>query len=257
MKFSDALSYIRFKTETDETTFPTSEVNLLANLHKNDIVKEVAKINEDYFGIPYTRDLIENQREYDLPVEILNNIKMVEMTLDGINWRRAEEIDLNNYVVNYASPVGDPLNNAPQGGSFSRATTDEASIQANFSDDHPRFEIFRKALWLFTGSELPAVEAGLKLWAIVYPKDFELADWSSTELIEAAPDASTSGIPTQVQKLILDKVVWDYKYRDKPVPVAELQSWEKAMKDAMDAMQGTNLDRETVANIPYNNGAQY
>ena len=54
MKFTDALSYIRFKTETDETTFPVEEVNLLANLHKNDIVKEIAKINEDYFGIPYT-----------------------------------------------------------------------------------------------------------------------------------------------------------------------------------------------------------
>ena len=257
MKFTEAVSYVRFKTETDSTSFTDAQILLLFNIYKNEISQEIAKVNEDIFGIPQTRSLVAGQREYDFPTNTLNNLKMLEVKLtEGGEWRRVQEFDLNNYRA--STRVADnPLNMNIGSGEFSRATTDETTILANFTDSMPMYDIFRNSIFLYTGSTIEDVEQGLKLWMIAYPDDWTSAQRASSAEMAENPSASTSGFPKQFHKLLCQKVVWDYKYRDGQIPANEYNQYKIDFKESMDAMRGTNMDREIISTMPYNDGSQY
>lgn len=257
MKFNEAIDYIRFKTETDETSLTNAQLLMLFNIHKNGISQEIAKVNEDIFGLPQTRDLVAGQREYDFPTNTLNNLKMLEVKLteDG-EWRRVWEFDLNNYRAG-TSNTDNPLNLNITNSGYSLATTDEKSIQSNFTDESPMYDIFRNAIWLYTGSEIEDVTMGMKLWVIVYPDDWTSEQLGSEDEMAENPSAATSGFPKQFHELLCKKVVFDYKYRDGTIPASEYNQYTKEFQDAMNAMRGTNMDREIISTVPFNDGSQY
>lgn len=229
--------YIRIKTKTNTYTFPDDEILLLANIIKNDIAKEITKVNEDYFGMEMKRDLVVDKRNYAFPTYILNNIKYLQAMLDGKNWEVLKEVDVNTY----------------------KGPTDEGSIQANFAGGRPMFDIFGGQLIIYSGSSIIDVKDGLKLWSIVYPSD--LTSLVGETDMSVNPSRTEFGMPTELHFVWATKVIIEYKEsKEKPIPLTEKEaSIKEDLTLAIDSLKGFNLDRSVVATMPNkgNDGYNY
>lgn len=238
MKYTEFATYIRYHTKTDATTLTDAELVSMANLRKDEIAKEIAKTNEDIFGMYYYRDLEEDVREYSFPAQILSNIKGVEAKVanGGTEFKKFDEFDMTQY----------------------RGTTQEANIRLAFSGKY-QFDIFRKSLWLYTGEAILDVEDGIKLWAIQYPADLTTEKLASTDDMSVDPSTTTHGMPREVHGVWATSVIIDYKNsKEKPIPLTEKESnYEFDLKKALDSLRGTNLDRQNQGSVPYNDGSNY
>ncbi len=226
---------VRLYTHSNATTFSDADILDYANIFKDDIAKEIAKRNEDYFGIEFIRNLEAGKRQYSIPDEVLNNIKYTQAMIDGVFWQRLEEFDLSQY----------------------KKTTDEASIRINFTGKNPQFDIWNRLLCIYSGDAVIDVTNGLKLWAIIYPAD--IADLTSTTDMAVDPNTTSHGFPRQFHELLARRVSIAYKSsKDKPIPLSEKeQKYDFDLKDALDAITGMNLDRSFVASSPDDDGQDY
>lgn len=227
-------AYIRLHTKTNSTTFADADILAYANVVKDDLAKDILKVNEDIFGMQYLRNLVAGQREYSLPVEMLNQIKYVEAMLDGVNWSKLTETDLNTY------------GNA----------TDEASILYNFSG-RTAYDIFRNSLWLLTGDAIIAVTEGLKLWAIQWPENLAALNGSSDMSV---PSANTEvAMPRSTHYVWATKVIIAYKEgKQKPIPLTQSeQRVDVDWASCLNSMRGINLDRAVLATVPKDDGQNY
>ena len=238
MKYTEFAAYVRYHTKTDTDTLTDAELVMLANVEKDDIAKEVVKCNEDIFGMKYHRDLEAGVREYSFPNEILANIKYVEAFVanNGTENKKLSEFDLTSY----------------------NRTTDESSIRHYFSGKY-LFDIFRKSLWLYCGEEIVDVTDGITLWAIQYPADLTTAKLASTDDMSIAPSTISSGMPREVHEIWARATVISYKNsKEKPIPLTQKeQNYDNDLQSALNAIKGTNLDRENTGEVPYNDGSQY
>jgi len=259
MNFVDFTTYIRFKTKTDSATFANADILLLANLFKDDMSKEIAKANEDIFGMQATRDLVAGQREYPFPEDVMNNVKMLEAKLDGTNFRRVWEFDLNSYrqrnLDQDNNPLDFPIPTNFQ--SFAQATTDEATIQKTFSDNRPEYDIFRNSIFIFSGSAITFVNDGLLLHYIMWPSDFD--DLTSTDDISKDPGVAGSGFPRQFHELLARRIIIDYKDSQTPrMPLTAFEAkYPQDFDDAIAALTGMNLDRSFQTSVPHDSGINY
>jgi hypothetical protein len=228
-------AYIRNKTRTDATTFTDAEILSYANVIKDDIAKEVSRVNEDYFGIEVLRSLIAGKRNYGFPSYLLGQIKYLQAKLDGTNWKRLDEFDVNTY----------------------EQTTDETSILANWAGLDPAFDIFGGEVMIYSDTAIINVTNGLKLWAIIYPAD--LSALSGTSDMSLNPTTTTFGMPRQLHKVWADKVIIEYKNsQDKPIPLTDAEkNIKNDLEDAISSLKGMNLDRTIVPSVPYNDGSDY
>lgn len=250
-------TYVRAQTKSNTVTFPDATILSYMNVWQADIAMRIAKVNEDYFGMEFFRDLVAGQREYPLPDTILNNIKMVEAKLNGTDWRRFYEFDLNTYRVRSLGINNNPFDFPNYSSGFSFATTDEATIQRSFSDDYPQFDLFRKSLWLYTGSAISYVFEGLKLYGIVYPSNF--TSLAGTDDMSIDPSSISAGFPRQFHELLARRVVIDYKTaQDRPMALSQNeQLYEVHLNLALDAIRNANLDRSVNGTRPYDDGSNY
>jgi hypothetical protein len=235
MKFTNFAALIRYKTHTNTTTFTNTDILLLANTFKDDIAAEIAKCNEDYFGMEYLADLKVAQREYALPDDLLNNIKRVEAKLNGTDWKILNETDFN----------------------LESFTTEETAITEAFSGREPGFELFRRSLWILNDSAIIDVTAGLKLWCIIYPADF--TDLTLATDMSIDPSNTSHGFPRQFHELLARRVIIDWKSnREKPIALTEHeQNYEYDLKKALDAIKEMNLDRTVIASTPSDDGSDF
>lgn len=238
MKYTEFATYIRFHTKTDSTTLTDAELVALANVKKDEIAKEIAKTNEDIFGMWYLRDLEAGVREYSFPANILSNIKGVEACVanSGTEFKKFTEFDLTQY----------------------RGTTVEADIRNAFGGKY-QFDIFRKSLWLYTGEAIVAVANGLKLWAIQFPADLTTTIISSTDDMSVDPSTTTHGMPRESHEIWARSVIIDYKNsKEKPIPLTEKElNYEADLQKVLNSLKGTNLDRQNQGTVPYNDGSNY
>lgn len=226
---------VRYYTGTNSTTFTDAEMLKMVNPYKDDIAAQIVLRNEDYFGMLFTRNLAADRREYAMPDEILNSIKYVEAKLDGTNWSHLTEFDINSY----------------------KRPTDEANILLNFSTLEPMYDIFRRSLWLYTGSAITAVTGGLKLYAIIYPAD--ITDLTSNTDMSVDPTETSHGFPRQFHELLARRVSIGYKSSlDKPRKLSAKEiTYEVDLERALNAITGGNQDRSVIATVPYDDGQDY
>lgn len=236
MTFAKFATLVRYYTKTNSTTFTDTEILNLANIIKDDMAVEIGKrVGEDYFGMRFLRDLVEDQREYELPAEIMSRLKYVEAKLDGSNWEKLNETDLIQY----------------------QGTTDESTIRNLFADRDPAFDLWDKSLLIFSGDAIIDVTDGLKLWAIIYPADF--TDLSSTNDMSTNPTTTSHGFPREFHHLLATAVSIAYKQsQTRPIPLsAKEQRYEQDFNDKIDSLKGANEDRNFVATVPQNDGSDY
>ncbi len=236
MNYSKFATLVRYYTKTNSTTFSDADILTLANIFKDDIAGLISKeVGEDYFGLRFERDLIAGQREYDLPAELMTRIKYLNAKLDGTNWERLKETDLSTY--------GQAM--------------DEATIEAQYADKDPEFDIWDNSIYILSGRPIIDVTDGLRLWAIVFPSDFP--NLTSTEDMSTNPDDYSHGFPRQFHELLARRVSIAYKSsKDRPIPLSEKeQLYEADLMAAINAMKDANLDRSVIPSAPYNDGSQY
>ena len=176
-------AYIRKKTKTNATTFSDADILMYANIIKDDLAKDVVAVNEDYFGMKFTRNLVAGKRNYRFPYGVLSQLKYAQAKIDGTNWKRLSEFDINTY----------------------QKTTDETSIRTNWAGKDPSFDIFGEELNIY--SELPIIDVteGLELWAIIYPKD--LSSLAGTIDMSIPQDNQSFGVPRQLHYVWAHKVI--------------------------------------------------
>lgn len=228
-------THVRLLTNTNSAGFTDAQILALMNTFKDDLAKEIIKVNENYFCIPMTTDLVLNQREYAFPDNLLGQIKLAEAKLDGTNWKRLIEVDYN--LDNY--------------------TTDNTTIKSTFQGKNPAMQILRNSIWILNDTDIAAVTAGLKIHAFIYPADF--SSMASTTDMAVNPSTTTFGWPRQFHELLARRVIIEYKgSRDIPIQLTQKeQNYYNDLQMALDSISLENLDRETLGNVPSEDGFSY
>jgi hypothetical protein len=241
MKAIEFATYVRYKTRTNSTTFTDDEILALMKIRQDEIARSILEVDEDILLIPQTTDLVEDQRTYTFPDDILARIKRVEAKLDGTNWLKLYPMDMTE---------------------FGYALT-ESNITTYYSnvEGEAYYDIYRKSLYLMTGSIIDVTD-GLKIWTNTYPA--VITDLSGTTDMSTDPSTSTHGIPRELHEIWARGVIIDYKEsREKPIPLSEReQKYEYDKMKVIYAMRNQDLDREVIGHLPSasdrgNNGENY
>lgn len=232
----DFATYVRKGTHTNVNTFPDADILLYAGIAMDKIASRICDYDEDYFGAPQTTDLVNNQREYPLPTDMLNHIKKVEASFDQTSWVNLTELDLSTYTF----------------------TTDEATIVNYFSNYQYNcfYFIYRGALWIMSGTlaNFSPGNACLKLWSYQWPS--HITDLTSTTDISIDPNNISAGFPRVAHESLADYVIIKYKLQaDKPMQLTDAEnSWEDNMLKNIRTLTELNKDRSINATMPKNQG---
>lgn len=224
-------AYIRQQTRQDSTTLTDAAIVALGVALQEDIVKEIVKTNEDYFGIALLRNLVAGQRNYQFPTDMLSQMKFIEAKLDGTNWKHLTETDLNTLGIN----------------------TDEASIVAAYIGVEPQFDIMGGEVYILSDAAIINVTNGLKLWAFIYPPALTTAALTGTDDMSTPPTSTSFGfMPRQFHRLWADSIVIAWKTdQDKPVPLTRDElDWGTRLTLSLNSIKKMNQDRATIARVP-------
>lgn len=245
MIYSEFATYVRWLTKTNSTTFTDADLVAVANPTIEQFAQEIAKVNEDYFGMVFFRDLIAGQRDYSFPSEICNNMKRLEICIAGDTdpttgnkiYSVADEFDLNLF----------------------QHSTDEPTILRQFSGRKPAFELYGGSIWIYSGESIIDIADGLKLWAIMYPQRITTADLATAIEMEIPKTSTSFGLKRQFHNLLALKISIKWKgSRDKPIPLSRDEiTFDQQFQDAVESIRGLNLDRAFTATVPQNDGSQY
>jgi len=256
MNYLNYASFVRKLTGTDNTSFTNEDLVLLTNIAKDDIAEVIVQLNENFFNVTSTTDLVAAQREYPFPNDLLRSVKTIEAQLDGTNWRRLKEFDLNSYTLTQENPPK-PYNNRNADGAKSQATTDETTITEQFSDDTPMYEIDDRALVLYTGSTIIDVTGGLKLKCMTYPRNYITADLSSTtDMSVRQVDTSTyMPRPSHLTMAIRTSILFK---QSNNIPLEDLDKFYEVELEKMKAkLKKPNLDSVVQPKVPRQLGYNY
>lgn len=232
----DLANYVRKGTHTNSTTLTDADILLYAGIGMDKISSRICDYDEDYFGAPQTADLVNNQREYPLPADMLNHIKKVEAQLDGTNWINLTKLDLTQYAF----------------------TTDEATIVSYFSNtqDDAHYFIYRGALWILSGTiaNFSSGNAALKLWSYQWPA--HITDLTLTTDISLDPTNISAGFPRVAHESLGDYIIIKYKQQaDKPIQLSDSEmNWENTMLANIRTLTELSKDGSFDASMPQNNG---
>lgn len=256
MKFNNFASYVRKQTKTDSTSFPDSDITLFANIAKDDLAEEIVQLDEDYFDLVLTTDIVASQREYSFPEDMLKNIKMVELKLDGENWKRAKEFDLNSYRLRQTERTY-PRNQLDVSPSFSEATTDEETIQEKFSDSFPEFDIDGESIVIYTATEPTAVTDGIKLRATIYPNDYTDSDWATAVDISVRANSTATALPRPSHEILARRTIILFKEANQIALNAFDLNFDVELAQMLNKLKQPNMDRVITPTVPRDVGFNY
>lgn len=187
---------IRFYTKTNSVTFPDSEMLPLVNsFMTEEIASKIIESDNGMYQVPYTFNLVANQREYAIGDDVLNRIHKVEVKFTADDDRLPA-----TYIKDY------------------RGAEDEDQVVANFTNSEGGFAytIRRRAILLLSGTII-SVTGGVRMVSLVYPE--KLANLTDNGLsMEVDPSTTTFGFPRQFHELLARRVSIAWK-GSQPKPV--------------------------------------
>lgn len=201
----DFATIVREKTRTTSTTLTDAYLLSLMNSYKDSLVQLViSEVKSDYFAAKYTRDLVEDLREYALP--------------------RSDTVgDKVQDLISVEAKLGDNWLRLKKGNMFEKwITQDETSIRDRFDNMQGRafYAVVRDSIFILSG-KIEETTGGLVIWTESYP-----ANWT-TDILTSVNDLSTPtttsrGFPKELHMLLVDLVVIDIKSTaEKPIPLTE------------------------------------
>ena len=241
MKPLELATLIRQRTHTNATTFTNADMLVLVNLFKDEIASKIVEKNNGMFLVPYTFNLIANQREYAIGDDVLNRIHKVEIKFSATESRHPSQ-----YIKDYSG------------------SETESEIANNFNNSQGGFAhtIRRRAILILSGTII-AVTAGVRMWSHVFPADF--TDMTANTFgMEVDPSTTTFGFPRQFHELLARKVQIEYKgSQPKPIPLSPQElRYEIDLQTQLDAISTVDNSGEIIADLPNaedlgNNGYNY
>ena len=223
------------RCRTNSTTYSDAKLVILAREKQIMIAKAIESVDEDFFQSFETTTLKATSasdpslREYPMPSDSMSRMKLVEAKLNGTDWVRLKEMDLNLYD----------------------GTTDEATIIKEFGNEYGTayYDIARGSLFLYTGTIANNVSAGLH-W-IGYSLPWKVTDWTGTTDL-STPTSTLSGIPISFHSLWLDACVIDWKQgHDKPIALTESEKmFNYNLDQQLQFAKELNRDRANEFGVP-------
>ena len=232
MTFAEMTAYIRLKTRTSSTTLTNADLLILYNVVKNNVCQRALEVDEDIFEVPTYMNLVSSatQREYPLSANLLSRISRVEAALDGTNYIKLEEIDLQDIHV----PI-----------------TTEANITKYFTNTEGEafYDISRNAITIYSGT-ITAGTNTLRIWQNTWPAD--ATDMTSSTDASVDPSTTTHGTPKALHMVICKGVIIEWKEsKEKPIPLTERElKWEFDLQQAIMTMKKANYDRQVIGSVP-------
>lgn len=206
-------------------------------VRQEELAKDIIDTDEDILLIPQYTDLVANQREYPLPQDMLSSIKRIEAKLDGTNYIKLTELDIN---------------------AIKGTVLSETLITQNFSNEEygAFYDLSRKSIYIYSGS-ITSVTSGLRVWTNTWPS--VITDLTSTTDMSIDPSSTLHGMPKELHEIWARGVIIDYKSgKDTPIPLTELElSYKVDKRTALDALKPQNRNREVILSVPVNDGSQY
>lgn len=135
-----------------------------------------------------TTNLIANQTDYALPATSIR-IKRLEVTYDGVNWYRANPIDLNE--------IGDAENNP--------------ATNSNFTTTNPFYDIKNNSVVLYPAPTVNVTD-GLKMW---YDRLFSAISYTSEANNDLLTGTKTPGFDDNFHELLSLGVSYDWNSKKK------------------------------------------
>lgn len=230
-------NHVRFMTRTNSTTFTDAEILALMKIRQDELAKDIIDVDEDILLIPQYTNLIANQREYSLPADMLSSIKRVEAKLDGINWIKLKELDINR---------------------FKNSVLIESEITQHFgnTDGRAYFDLSRKSIIIYSGNIID-VANGLEIWVNTWPS--AITNLASQIDMSLDPSDTTHGIPRELHEIWARGVTIDWKSsRENPIPLSEKEVVYGVDKiKAINSLKPQNRGREVIGSTPYEDGSDY
>lgn len=250
MRITEVIDLARRKSKTNTATFSDSDMLLYLKAKIPQYQADIEATNEDYMGSIEYRDLRATgtdgtyldgttsylSREYNLPYDMINRIKFVTAKLDGENWIRLQQYDMNEIKIPF----------------------EEENIIANFNNTEgvAGYEIFRGSLFLLTGEIEAEVTDGLKIWTYSYtavPATIPVAS-SDDDL-----DLDLYGIPETMHELLAVALSLEWKSNlETPVPLTSMeQNYYILYEKALRGLRALDRDLELSFSRPkdgYDNG---
>lgn len=233
-----AATIIRKYTKQNSTTLPDAEIADWFNQAKDEICMEAEAVNEGYFSMEYYRDLVAGQRQYMLPVDMMNRMEKVCIIFPGWeDYRQVDEVRL----------------------SMTDESTSETTITNTYNDTDPKMMLRRDSIYFLTGSPIPDQADGIQLWSKVFPNDISATTLLQTFDLSVPPSADGVGIPRELHNIICLRTSILYKQnRDRPIALNDMeQNYEFHLQKALNHINGANLARSVTVQFPYNDGSQY
>lgn len=233
---SQFATLVREYTGTTTSSFSDARMLVLMNIYKDELCRRVQQEQNDYFTVPQDTALILAQREYNLPSDMLNQIRRVEIDLVGDG----------DYTLAFEEKFN-----------ILESSLTEATIQAKFSDGRPKYYVLRKAIWLLTASSIPAVAEGLRIYAPTMPPNW--VNLASTVDMAEDPTNITVGFPSPLHELLARRVSIAYKSnRTRPITLSDSeQKYEVDLKEAIFQMASITRNEKIQVKLPRNTGFQY
>lgn len=249
MKITEVVNLARRKSKTNSATFSDSDILLYLKAKIPQFQSDIEQVNEDYMGSIEFRDLRATgdgsyvdggetymTREYNLPNDMINRLKFVSAKLDGENWIRLKQYDLNEIKIPFEE--------------------DNILNMFNNLEGTAGYEIFRGSLFLLTGEIEEAVEGGLKIWTYSYsalPTEIPVAG-SDDDV-----DLDVYGIPETMHELLAVALGLEWKSNlETPAPLTSMeQNYYILYEKALRSLRAMDRDQEVQFSRPedgYNNG---
>ena len=250
MRITEVIDLARRKSKTNSSTFSDSDMLLYLKAKIPQYQADIEAVNEDYMGSIEYRDLratgtagtYEDEgttylsREYNLPYDMINRLKFVTAKLDGTNWIRLKNYDLNEIKIPF----------------------EEDNILATFNNIEgvAGYEVFRGSLFLLTGEIEEDIDNGLKIWSYSYS---ELP--SSIPVVSSDDDIDLDlyGIPETMHELLAVSLSMEWKSNlETPVPLTSMeQNYYILYEKALRGLRSLDRDQELTFSKPedgYDNG---
>lgn len=217
---------IRRKTKTNTTTFPATNMLIDVNFLKDEIASRIQQVRPKVWNIPALDDLVDDQREYAFPADVLNNIMSLELMF----------VASGDYVI--ALPISRK---------HYKDSLQESKIVNSFDNLEPRYFIRRKAIYILSGT-IVAVTDGFRLVYNSFPAD--LADLAGSADLSVDPSTTTHGFPREFHELLARRVSIGYKDRE-GIKLSQTElKYERDLDKALDDFSSANLDESIIGALP-------
>jgi len=219
---------INIKCGTNDVTFTQANKLVLVNVFIKEISSMVVEKNNGMFLVPSTFNLVDDQREYGLPDDLLNRMHKLE-----IKFASADSRFPSTYLKDYYG------------------SETESEIVKRFGNAEGDFAhtIRRRAVLILSGT-IVAVTGGGRLWYHAYPAD--LANLTGSTDLSVDPSTTTFGFPRQFHELLARRIGIEYKgSKPKPLKLNKHElNYENDLKVQLDAVASIDNSGEIIGRLP-------